>query len=65
MTNDNSNIIDINSNTLHVVQEVICVKCCFRWIACAPSLVHLKEYECTNCGAGYVIKTGQPLDYGE
>ena len=55
------NIHDINENTPHIVQEVICLHCCHRWIACAPVDVLLKDYECASCGRGYVIKTGQEL----
>lgn len=56
-----SNIIDINANIPHVTQEVICVQCCKRWIALAPEDLLLKNYECPDCGYGYIIKTGQPL----
>lgn len=49
----------------HVVQEVICVKCCTRWIAVAPKTLLLKNYECNNCGKGYVIKTGQEINNNE
>lgn len=59
------NIIDINANSPHVSQEVICVQCHHRWIACAPVELWLKNYECPDCGHGYVIKTGQPLDIEE
>lgn len=44
------------------VSEVICVKCYKRWIAVRPRETLLKELECPNCGAGYVINTGQPLN---
>lgn len=49
----------------HVVQEVICVKCCTRWIAVAPTSLLLKEYECDRCGKGYIIKTGQEINNNE
>ena len=45
----------------HKVSEVICVKCCKRWIAVRPSVTKLKDLECPNCGAGYVIETGEEL----
>jgi hypothetical protein len=54
-------IINIDDMRPHVVQEVICVQCCHRWIACAPTELLLKDYECGDCGFGYVIKTGQDL----
>lgn len=46
----------------HTVSEVICVKCCNRWIAVRPSSVKLKEIQCPNCGTGYVIETGQEME---
>lgn len=49
----------------HTVSEVICVKCCNRWIAVRPSMTKLKEIQCPNCGAGYVIETGQELEEEE
>ena len=54
-------LIDFDENIPHTVSEVICVKCGFRWISVRPSMVLLKEIECRNCGAGYVIETGQEL----
>lgn len=55
-------IIPIEQNEPHTVSEVICVKCDKRWIAVRPSDVLLKELECSNCGQGYVIETGQELE---
>lgn len=49
----------VEENLPHTVSEVICVKCGKRWIACIPDYLKLKELECPNCGAGYVIETGQ------
>lgn len=46
----------------HTVSEVICVKCGYRWIAARPKTTLLKNIECVNCGAGFVIETGQDLD---
>ena len=57
-----SNIIDINDNIPHRVTEVICVKCCKRWIAVRPITTKLKDLECSNCGKGYVIETGENFD---
>ena len=56
--------IDINENKTHKVSEVICVKCCKRWIAVRPAETKLKDLECSNCGQGYVIETGEVFDYG-
>lgn len=57
-----NNIVDISANKPHDVSEVMCVKCLKRWICVRPSDVWLKDIECPNCGAGYVINTGQPIN---
>lgn len=57
-----SNIVGIQENMPHDISEVICVKCLKRWICVRPSNVWLKDIECPNCGAGYVIVTGQPIE---
>lgn len=57
-----SKIINIETNLSHTISEVICLKCLHRWISVRPSEVWLKDIECPNCGRGYVIKTGQPLE---
>lgn len=49
----------IEEKQSHKVSEVICVKCGKRWIAVRPETTMLKELECPNCGAGYVIETGE------
>lgn len=59
-----NNVISINKNAPHVVREVICVKCCRRWISVAPVDLLLKDYECPNCGKSEtVIATGQEFSY--
>lgn len=55
-------IIDINENRPHEVSEVICVRCGRRWIAVRPEGTLLKDLECPDCGAGYVIKTGEAIE---
>lgn len=45
-----------------VVSEVICVKCGKRWIAARPEGTYLKHLECSNCGEGFVIETGQEVE---
>ena len=57
-------IIPIEEKMPHKVSEVICVKCGKRWLAVRPENVWLKDLECENCGAGYVVETGQELDEG-
>lgn len=54
--------IDINENNPHKVSEVICVKCCKRWIAVRPTATKLKDLECPNCGQGYVVETGEEIN---
>ena len=51
----------IEEKQSHKVSEVICVKCGKRWIAVRPKTTMLKELECSNCGVGYVIETGEEL----
>ena len=58
-----SKTIEINENVPHKVSEVICVKCGKRWIAVRPVGTRLSDLECVNCGAGYVIETGEELDF--
>ena len=55
-------IESIDSRKPHTISEVICVKCGKRWIAVRPQGTLLKKLECENCGAGYVIETGQDLE---
>lgn len=59
-----ADVINLDDNRPHIVHEVICVQCCHRWIACASVSLLLKDYECPDCGFGYVIKTGQDLTIG-
>ena len=58
-------IVDIDSREPHAVSEVICVKCGERWVSVRPEKTFLKKIECENCGAGYVIETGQILEIYE
>ena len=55
-------IIGIDEHLAHKVSEVICVKCAHRWIAVRPASTMLKHLECPNCGAGFVIETGEVLE---
>jgi len=55
-------VIDINKNVPHRVSVVICLKCYHRWVAVRPTTVLLKELECSECGAGYVIETGEIIE---
>lgn len=55
-------IIPIEANQPHRVSEVICVKCGRRWISVRPATCLLKDIECPDCGAGFVIETGQDLE---
>ena len=55
-------IVDIEEYIPHEVSEVICVKCCHRWISVRPKGTLLKNIECPNCGKGYVINTGQSVE---
>ena len=55
-------IESIDARKPYRVSEVICVRCGKRWICVRPEGTLLKYLECENCGAGYVIETGQILD---
>lgn len=55
-------IIPIEANVPHKVSEVICVKCGKRWICVRPIGTLLKNLECENCGAGFVIETGEDIE---
>ena len=54
-----SPVIELDAHRPHRTLEVICVKCCKRWIAIAPIDTPLVKYECPKCGPGYVASTGQ------
>lgn len=55
-------VIDINKNVPHKTSVVICLKCYRRWVAVRPTTVLLKELECAEYGAGYVIETGESVE---
>lgn len=55
-------IVNIEEGMPHKISEVICVKCLKRWLCVRPLNTWLKEIECLNCGAGYVIETGQIIE---
>ena len=62
VTPDNA-VIDIENGMAHVISEVICVRCCRRWLAVRPEGTLLKDMECTGCGKnGGVIETGEEID---
>lgn len=54
-----NNVIEISEYQIHLVSEVVCLKCLRRWISVRPECVFLKDIECPACGAGYVIETGE------
>ena len=55
-------IISIDENKPHKTSEVICVSCWSRWIGSRPVDVKLKDLECSNCGKGNVIETGEIIE---
>ena len=60
---EGANIIPIEEKMPHKVSEVICVRCCRRWIAVRPEGTLLKSLECPGCGeTGGVIETGEEID---
>lgn len=54
-------VVSLDERTPYEVSEVICVRCCERWISVRPQKTLLKDIECPNCGKGYVIKTGEEM----
>lgn len=61
VTSDSA-VIDIENGMPHVISEVICVRCCRRWLAVRPEGTLLKDIECPGCGkTGGVIETGEEL----
>ena len=58
---DSKKIIEIESRSPHKVSEVICVGCCYRWIAARPVDTPLIALECKDCGQGFVIETGEDI----
>ena len=58
--------INIEEYHQHKVSEVICVKCCKRWIAVRPTDTLLKDLECPQCKQqGFVIETGEVINENE
>jgi ribosomal protein S27E len=53
--------IHISGYQHHIVSEVVCLKCLSRWIAARPEGTLLKNLECSNCGQGFVIETGEVM----
>lgn len=54
-------VVPIESAMPHKVSEVICIRCHKRWIAVRPEITKLSDLECENCGAGFVIETGEDI----
>lgn len=55
-------VVDIDKNKPHNILEIICIKCYKRWIAVIPEDTLLKDLECSNCGQGFCIDTGEILN---
>ena len=60
---EGANITPIEEKMPHKVSEVMCVRCCRRWLAVRPEGTLLKDMECLGCGqTGGVIETGEEID---
>lgn len=57
-----NDIINIDDYIVGRMSELICVKCGQRFISWRPKGTRLKDIECENCGAGYIIETGEIID---
>ncbi|RLD85280.1 MAG: hypothetical protein DRJ07_03340 [Bacteroidetes bacterium] len=58
----NEKIINIEENLPHKVSMVICLKCLNRWISVRPEKTKLIDLECSECGQGFAIETGEIID---
>jgi len=54
--------VDFENEVPHKYSEVICVKCCHRWIAVRPVGTLLKHLECATCGPGFAVETGEVME---
>ncbi len=54
-----SDVTNIDDHRPHRTFEALCVKCLDRWISIARMGVPLKDITCAQCGAGFVVNTGQ------
>jgi hypothetical protein len=58
-----NNVIDISKYKPHKVSKVICLRCFKRWIAVRPVDILLEDLECSECGKGFIIETGEEIEY--
>lgn len=50
----------VSDRSPHCVEELMCVKCGFRYIGVFPLSAPLKSLECEQCHRrGFIINTGQ------
>jgi len=56
------NVVDIEANIPHIVQAVVCENCSKKWTAVAPVETGIKDYECPNCGPGFVSEVKEGLE---
>lgn len=55
--------INFGDSIPYMVQELICVKCGYRYIGARPVKTKLRDLECAKCRKiGYIITTGEILD---
>lgn len=56
-------ITDLSEYEEHTVQELICLKCNYRYIGVYPSKIWLKDLTCQKCNTrGLIIATGQSIE---
>ena len=65
MQENTDNVIELDMYRPHTISKVICLKCYRRWICARPDHTMLEDIECKNCGPGYVIETGELLDFSD
>ena len=56
-------VVDIESNLPHIVEELMCINCKFRYIGTRSIRVKLKNIVCPKCNqVGFIISTGELIE---
>ena len=66
MSDNTNNIIDTDRDEPHLTGQLICIKCGYRYIGTWNVKNAMKDLYCPVCNEkGYIIGTGQILEYGD
>lgn len=56
-------VVDIESNLPHIVEELMCINCKFRYIGVRSIRLKLINIVCPSCNqSGFIISTGELID---